>query len=248
MDAGIAEGVSGAGAAEVAGGALAESEAVTGISRLAVAPEVASAAEGDFGAMLQEVASGRAVLTVEQDGLIRAGTQGLARLEGDAFYAQGRELGYLRDGYLYQLDNSTALGRLRGTLPGRDIPLEFTDGVSAPNLRPMIVDVLRLENGRYLIRLANGSEAWIPMAALFGITLVGAADAGDCDPSRGEGVVVRTSGEPISFSQCERQDDVLVLQTANGPVVLDPDEAGEVIYGSSEIQLADSALRDSSAG
>lgn len=241
------EGAAAAGAAEMAGASLVEMDAMAGASRLMVAPEVGAAAEGGLGAALEEFSAGRSVLAVEESGLIRAGSRGLARLEDDTFWAQGQEVGYLRDGFLYDVDRSTPLGRLRGTMPGRNVPLQFTEGVSTSNLRPMLVDVLRLENRRYLIRLADGSEAWVPVAALLGVVVVAANDSGECETSYGEGVVLRRTGEPIRFSQCEREDDVLTLQTADGPVVVDTDEVGEVIYGSSEVQLADAALREGTA-
>jgi len=101
--------------------------------------------------------------------------------------------------------------------------------------------VLRFDQGQYLIRLADGSQAWVP-AALIGLVIMAADEAGKCDPDRGAGVLVRPSGEPVSFTRCETQDDVLVLETTDGPVVVASDQAPEILYGQSEVQFADALL------
>lgn len=220
--------------------AVAESAMAT--SRLMIAPEVASAARGSLGVAMEELAAGRGVLLVDELGVIRAGSRSVASLSGDTLYIGNRAVGYLRGGELYRMEGGSAVGRLHGSLPARDVWLTFRDGFSAPSLRPMFVDVLRFENGRYLVRLADGSEAWIPAAAMMGLAVLAAGETGECDASRGVGVLVRPSGEPISFSHCWRLDDALVLETPNGTVVVAPDEVQEIIYGSSEVQFADALM------
>lgn len=210
-------------------------------SRLMVAPEAATAARGAFGSAMEGLASGQRVLLVDASGVIRAGSRGVASLQGETLFIENRAAATLRNGYLYTMDGGPAVGRLRGAIPARDVWLEFMDGTSAPNLRPMLVDVLRLENGRYLVRLANGTEAWLPVAAL-GLAVLGTHETGECDPNRGAGVLVRPSGEPVSFSSCERQEDVLVLQTDDGAVAVAPDQAQEIIYGPSGIRFAQSIV------
>jgi hypothetical protein len=190
---------------------------------------------------MEELAAGRGALVVDSEGMIYAGSRTVASLEGETLFSEGRAIGELRDGYLYRAGGSDAVGRLHGSIPARGVTLTFEDGVSVPNLRPMLVDVLRFEQGQYLIRLADGSQAWVP-AALIGLVIMAADEAGKCDPNRGEGVLVRPSGEPVSFTRCEIQDDVLVLQTADGPVVVSPDQAPQILYGQSEVRFADALL------
>ena len=228
------------GASLAAEGALVETAGTA--SRLLVAPEAAAAAEGSFGSAMEGLAAGRQVLLVDGSGIIRAGSRGVASLEGQTLFVESRPIGELRDGYLYETGSARAAGRLRGSIPARDVQLEFTDGTFAPSLRPMVVDVLRLENQRYLIRLASGSQAWIPASALLGLALMGANEAGACDPGRGDGVLLRPSGEPVSFIRCEQQDDVLMLETDDGEIAVAADQAQEVIYGRVEVQFANALL------
>jgi hypothetical protein len=215
-------------------------------SRLMIAPEVAAAADGEFGTAMEQLAAGRRVLLVDGSGVIRAGTRGVANLTGDTLYLENRSVGVLGEhGYLYRTGSSEIAGRLRGAIPGRDVWLEFQDGRSAPNLRPMMVNVLSLNGGRYLIELADGSRALVPVAAIVGLAVMAANDGGNCDPGRGAGVLIRTSGEPVGFATCERQDDVLVLRTGSGTVLISPDQVHEIIYGSTEVRFAGGLIADS---
>src|SRR3954471_2472814 len=140
--------------------AMGEAEALGAAGRLMIAPEAASAAEAAFGPAMEELAAGRGALVVDGQGTIYAGSRAVASFEGETLVSGGRQIGELRDGYIYRTGGSDAVGRLHGSIPARGVTLTFADGTSVANVRPMLVDVLRFDQGQYLIRLADGSQAW----------------------------------------------------------------------------------------
>lgn len=152
----------------------------------------------------------------------------------------------LTDGVIYDLDGSVAIARLRGAIPGSAVPLEFTGGASGYSLRPILVDVLELRGGRYLVKLASGQEAWVPVGAL-ALGVMALDDEGSCATDSGAGLLIRTSGEPFQFDRCDERDGVVVLETGMGPGAIAKEEVARVLFGEEAMQFVASNLNSETA-
>jgi hypothetical protein len=208
---GLADSASVGAAAEGAVGASASASEALSATRLVIAPEVASAVDpsGAFGGG----SNSGVTMMIDSSGLIRAGSH-LARFEGANILSEGRLIATLQDGVVYR-DGITGVGRFQGLLPANSVRLDFGDGISATNVRPMFVDVLKFEDGRYLVKLATGEEAWVVPTGL-SLAILSMAKSEQCDSGQGPGILVRKSGEPISFERCDPQDSILLLTTTDG--------------------------------
>lgn len=94
--------------------------------------------------------------------------------------------------------------------------------------RSVAVEVLQIENGWYLIPLANGRQQWVgPEIVALAIVAAGA----DSDCPEGPGILVRTSGRAIPFETCEQNEWSFRLETAEGIVVVDGLDVTSVMPG-----------------
>lgn len=175
-----------------------------------------------------------AVLSVERGGLIRAGSEPLATLEMTTgrIVRNGRVHGVLEEGILFEFAEGgarTAIGQLRGFIPGRAVRSSAGGGAGIYIQEGgILVDVIRIHEGRYLIRLANGSSEWVG-PELVALTLVAAAgERRDC-PQESRGILVRRSGETIPFDRCERLGNVYRLETSEGLVLVDAVDVRETV-------------------
>lgn len=211
-----------------------------GASRILVADPLLGVAteRGVIQQALHQMTAGgtrTAVLSVERGGLIRAGSEPLAQLEltTGQIFRNGRVHGVLDEGVLFEFTEGgarTAIGQLRGFIPGRAVRSTSFGGGSAIQIQEggILVDVIRIHEGRYLIRLANGSSEWVGPEVV-ALTLVAAAgDRTQCPPE-GHGVLVRSSGETIPFDSCQRLDGVYRLETPEGLVLVDAADVRETV-------------------
>ena len=176
-----------------------------------------------------------AVLTVNDTGVISAGNRVLANVTEDGgLYVRGatQRVGYLQNGQLYEISNSGSrvIGELHGFVPSRGVILDESGAIRI--LKPNVfVDVLQIENGRYLVRLASGETEWIDPG--FVVLLLASANQANQCPA-GSGVLVTTSGRPTVFDDCTERSDVFVLNTPDGEVFVDAADTKSIYQGAIE--------------
>lgn len=224
--------------AGAAGAGAAGEAAALGVGRLAISPGVATAAEGSLARAISQLGSGRTVLTMDSAGGISAGSEGLAIFRGSQVMAGDTAVGYLgRNGFLYSSDTGALVGRLKGLIPRRGAVLEVAEKGSVSSLRPIMVDILEMRDGRYLVQLASGETAWIE-AGLLALTLIEADEDAYCRHGGGAGVLVRTSGEAIAFESCDSGSEVSLVWVAGEPMAIAADDIAAVHYDRWAIELA----------
>lgn len=218
-------------------GAAGETAVAMGVGRLAVSPGVAASAEGSLARAISQLGAGRTALTIDSAGGISAGGEGLAIFRGSQVMAGDTAVGYLgRNGLLYSADTGVAVARLKGLIPQRGAMLEVAEGGSISSLRPIMVDILEMRNGRYLVQLASGETAWVA-AGLLALTLIAPDEDAYCR-SGGPGVLVRTSGEAVAFENCESGSEVSLLWVNGEPMAIASSDIAAVHYDESAIELA----------
>lgn len=208
-------------------------------ARLMIEPGVTVAGEGTLARALTGVERGSHVLLIENSGLIRSGTQGLASLYGTELTVSGRALGTLRNGVLFEAESGLAVGRLRAAIPQAGVELQLVNGGVVTTVRPMLVDVLELTQGRYLVRLASGETAWVT-TGIAALGLTAAMESAECEPNSGAGLFVRTSGEAIEFDSCEALDGAYLLRSGDELLAIAASERADISYGSFARELATS--------
>lgn len=221
----------------VAGGATAESLAAGTSSRLLIGRSALSSVDGSLGRALAELRGGRTVLTIDTGGAISSGPQAIASLRGSQLIAEGRVVGYLERGSLISSETGTAVGRLRGMIPQSGARLELSNAGITTSTRPMMVDILELSDGMYLVRLASGETAWIPVGFVT-LALMGLSDQATCRTGEDRGVLVRTSGESVIFDRCEVGPEVTVLWDRDDAMVVANSEIARILYDSVALELA----------
>ncbi|HEX8226010.1 MAG TPA: hypothetical protein VF605_19560 [Allosphingosinicella sp.] len=182
---------------------------------------------------------------MDSAGGISAGTEGLAIFRGSQVMAGDTAVGYLgRNGLLYSSDTGALVGRLKGMIPQRGAMLEVAERGSVSSLRPIMVDILEMRDGRYLVQLASGETAWIA-AGLLALTLIEPGEETYCRDGGGAGVLVRTSGEAIAFESCESGSEVSLVWVDGEPMAIAASDIAAVHYDHSAIELA--ALSETSS-
>lgn len=226
-----------------AAGATFAAEATAGSAGRAVflSSRVAATSEPAFGTALTEVAAGRSAMLIDGAGVIRTGSQRLVNLQGRTFYVGDEAVAYLEHGTVYDLAAKTPIARLRGTLDSSAIPMELSNGRVFTNSKPLLVDVIEMQGGRYLIRTPAGQETWVP-AGLLGLGVLSLGDEGDCIPGYGGGVLIRHSGEPLPFYSCETFGDAIALSTDEGRIAVASEEVSEILYGQEAVTFAYTGL------
>lgn len=142
-----------------------------------------------------------------------------------------------RNGLLYSSDTGALVGRLNGMIPQRGAVLEVAERGIVSSLRPITVDILETQNGRYLVQLASGETAWIA-AGLLALALIEPEEESYCRTGGGAGVLVRTSGEAIAFENCESGSDVSLVWVDGEPMAIAAGDIAAVHYDLSAIELA----------
>lgn len=198
-----------------------------GLRMVAMSSRVAAAGEPVFGTAFGEMAAGRSAMVIDSAGYIRAGSRQVVRLQGRSFHLGDDVVARLRDGFIYDLNGSTPVARLRGMLPGRAIPLELGNGLHTTHARTVLVDVLEMQGGRYLVRTPAGQTGWVEAGAL-GLVVLSPEDERRCAGQ--DGILVRRSGEPIPFDACEVFGDALALETPEGRVAVSRAEVSDILY------------------
>ncbi|MDB5470270.1 MAG: hypothetical protein JWR84_1830, partial [Caulobacter sp.] len=196
-------------------------------ARFLIEPRVASMLEGRFGAVATEITSGRTPVMFQR-GILSSSGRTLATMSESTLTADGRVVGYVRNGYLTDTAD-VRLARVRGYIPQAGAPIRLLEtGEVFHTVRPMSVDIAEIPGGAYRLVLADGRIAVVDEAALSVVTLVGLAASQDCPPD-GFGMLVRKSGEPVYFSNCQRDGSFVKLQVGQRTVILDADDVAEMV-------------------
>jgi hypothetical protein len=163
---------------------------------------------------------------IERDGVLRANGYAVARLEseGTLYASNGLELGRFNaaDGRLYEFlrdGSKRPIAELRGFTAenGVDLYLDPFGQTVVRILKPSsLIEVVGVENGRYLVRLVNGRLGWVPGEAVVWLALLGLHQTAHHCPQIGDGIVAETSGERIYFTRCKEQDGQFILSTPDG--------------------------------
>jgi len=227
-----------AGATRAAAGGFVAGAGETAATRVLLQRGLTSGSEGVLGGAMAEVSAGEATLLIDRAGVIRYAGGELGRLQGRGLVFRDQAIGSLERGYLYEAGGTAPIGRLRGVIPGPGVRVQLETGDSFVTLRPMLVDVMELSNGRYQVMMASGETAFVdtPLAALAVMSAAAVSDV--CGDETGGGLLLRTSGEPVAFTDCADDSRVIVLQTDDGPVMIDRTEVQNVLRGEAAYELA----------
>lgn len=226
-----------AGAAELAAarmataGRVAAAAETSAPARFLIEPRVATMLEPRLGSLATDIASGRTPVTFQR-GVLTASNRTLATMSESTLRVDGRVIGYVRQGYLTDAQGG-AMARVRGYIPQVGSPLTLDTGGVLRTVRPMSVDIMEIPGGAYRLLLADGRVATVQEGVLSAVTLVALAASQDC-PTYGFGMLLRRSGEPIYFSNCERTGDIVKLTVGGKLMVLDADDVAEIVPTTSE--------------
>lgn len=186
--------------------------------------------EGELSGILRRwTADGTQIgrVAIGDTGYLHANGYVVARVAPDgALYApNGLKLGRFSglDGRLYEyLENGSQrpIGALEAFTANDGVHVYanvFGDTVVRILKPGSVVEVIGIENGRYLVRLVNGSTGWIPKNGIVALTLIGLGQTRHHCPDR-DGVAVLRSGESIHFKRCKERDDAFLL-SSNSEVI-----------------------------
>jgi hypothetical protein len=153
---------------------------------------------------------------------------------------RGAPAGYVSNSQIFEFvrnGQSQAIAELRGFTVRNGVSLtsRLGGGTEVRVLRSQVyLDVLKLEPDRYLVRLPDGTEGYIPSEAAHLFVLGLAQYTQNCQRDR-SGAIVKRSGATVPFIDCSVQDGRFLVETTDGPRLIEAsDVSGVLVGGSSE--------------
>ena len=182
-------------------------------------------------------------MTMTRSGFLRADGRAIGKIDpatGDIVGPRGVPAGYISNSQIFEFvrnGQSQAVAELRGFTVRNGVRLSprLGGGTEVRILHSRVyLDVLKLEPGRYLVRLQDGTVGYIPSEAAHLFILGLAQYAQNCQRDR-SGAIVERSGMTVPFIDCSVQDGRFVIETTDGPRMIDAsDVSGVLVGGSSE--------------
>lgn len=186
-----------------------------------------------------------ATLSLDSGGVIEAGSRPIAIFKDSEILYDNKVVGVLDDGWIYEVKDGVRIkpiARLHAFVPGNLAGLDAGRAFDSPLMtNRLFVNVLRVENGSYLVRLADQSPVSIRSEAAI-LALVAVNDGGPTCPQN-NGTLIRHSGQALAFDSCTKDDGVFRLETANGLVIIDANEVADLVPGSLAVDAGQAAIK-----
>jgi hypothetical protein len=156
---------------------------------------------------------------------------------GDIMGPRGVPAGYLsaEDARIYEFGRNgqpTAIAELRGFTRENGVSLRSTPyGSTIRVLQDRVnMEVLKIQNGRYLIRLPDQTVGWVPASDVSLLILSLAQSQHHCVQQH-SGELVFREGNTLQFSNCQEQNGIYSVQTTDGLQDFQETDVAEVIVG-----------------
>ncbi|HEY5070404.1 MAG TPA: hypothetical protein VII63_00090 [Caulobacteraceae bacterium] len=177
---------------------------------------------------------------VNRGGAISAAGQPMARIYSDGeVVGAGRKLGYFsaQDSLLYEYtsDGGTRkVAALKGFVTENGVKLVTREGGTLMRIlrRDVAMDIIGMGDGQYLVRLADGTQAWLPSAAVATLALLAVPQLlFGCPTQDHEGAVVRKSGEIVRFKTCEERGNAYIVSDGESTTIIDAYDVETILTG-----------------